>query len=95
LTQGIDFNSALSMVLETSMQAWVYRVVIFFRDAGLFKAKVGFGNRMPEACRIHFPEAYEPIVSLSWRTKPMHSSGYYLKQGGIQYTIAEEKLCQM
>jgi len=64
LTQGIDFNSALSMVLETMYASMGFnRVVIFFRDAGMFKAKVGFGNRMPEALPdLIFPEAYATDV---------------------------------
>jgi hypothetical protein len=59
LTQGIDFNSALSMVLETIYASMGFnRVVTFFRDAGMFRAKVGFGNRMPEALPdLIFPEA--------------------------------------
>ena len=64
LTQGIDFNSALSMVLETIYASMGFnRVVTFFRDAGMFKAKVGFGNRMPEALpMLIFPEAYAADV---------------------------------
>ncbi len=64
LTQGIDFNSALSMVLETIYASMGFnRVVTFFRDAGMFKAKVGFGNRMPEALpMLIFPEAYATDV---------------------------------
>ncbi|AEJ02726.1 putative signal transduction protein [Nitrosomonas sp. Is79A3] len=64
LTQGIDFNSALSMVLETIYASMGFnRVVTFFRDAGMFRAKVGFGNRMPEALPdLIFPEAYAADV---------------------------------
>lgn len=64
LMQGIDFNSALSMVLETIYASMGFnRVVTFFRDAGMFKAKVGFGNRMPEVLPILiFPEAYATDV---------------------------------
>ena len=64
LTQGIDFNSALSMVLETIYASMGFnRVVTFFRDAGMFKAKVGFGNRMPEALPdLIFSEAYATDV---------------------------------
>lgn len=64
LTQGIDFNSALSMVLETIYASMGFnRVVTFFRDAGMFKAKVGFGNRMPEVLpALIFPEAYATDV---------------------------------
>lgn len=64
LTQGIDFNSALSMVLEIIYASMGFnRVVTFFRDAGMFKAKVGFGNRMPEALpMLIFPEAYAADV---------------------------------
>lgn len=60
LMQGIDFNSALSMVLETIYASMRFnRVVTFFRDTGMFKAKVGFGNRMPEALpMLVFSEAY-------------------------------------
>lgn len=62
--KGIDFNSALSMVLETIYMSMGFnRAVIFFRDAGMFKAKVGFGNRMPEALpMLIFPEAYATDV---------------------------------
>lgn len=64
LSQGIDFNSALSMVLETIYTSMGFnRVVTFFRDAGMFKAKIGFGNRMPEALpMLIFPEAYATDV---------------------------------
>lgn len=64
LTQGIDFNSALSMVLETIYASMGFnRVVAFFRDAGMFRAKAGFGNRMPEALPdLIFPEAYAADV---------------------------------
>ncbi len=64
LIQGIDFNSALSMVLETIYASMGFnRVVTFFRDAGMFRAKVGFGNRMPEALPdLIFPEAYAADV---------------------------------
>lgn len=59
LTQGINFNSGLSMVLEAIYASMGFnRAVTFFRDAGIFKAKVGFGNRMPEALpMLTFPEA--------------------------------------
>lgn len=64
LGQGMDFGSALSMVLETMYAGMGFnRVVAFFRDAGMFKARVGFGNRMPQAMsQLAFPEAYAADV---------------------------------
>lgn len=64
LMQGIDFNSALSMVLETLYASMGFnRVVTFFRDSGAFKARIGFGDRMPEVLpELCFPEAYAADV---------------------------------
>jgi HD-like signal output (HDOD) protein len=64
LTQGIDFNSALSMVLETLYASMGFnRVVTFLRDSGVFKARIGFGDRMPQALpELYFPEAYAADV---------------------------------
>lgn len=64
LARGIDFNSAMSMVLEaiyTSMR--FNRVITFFRDAEVFKARLGFGNLAPEVLpKLVFPEAYAADV---------------------------------
>lgn len=64
LHKGMDFGSALSMVLETMYAGMGFnRVVAFFRDAGMFKARVGFGSMMPEALsQLAFPETYEADV---------------------------------
>lgn len=64
LTQGIDFNVALSMMLESLYASMGFnRVVTFFRDAGMLKAKVGFGRGVPEVLPgLIFPEAYAADV---------------------------------
>ncbi|MDP1558073.1 MAG: HDOD domain-containing protein [Nitrosomonas sp.] len=60
LAQGMDFSSALSLILETIYAGMGFnRVVTFFRDAERFRARVGFGSRMPEVLpQLVFPEAY-------------------------------------
>ncbi len=64
LAQGIDFNSALSMILETIYTGMGFnRVVTFFYDADKFKAKVGFGSKVPEIMpKLVFSAAYEADV---------------------------------
>lgn len=64
LAQGMDFGSALSMVLETMYGGMGFnRVAAFFRDGGMFKARVGFGSRMPEVlAKLTFPEPYAADV---------------------------------
>lgn len=64
LAQGMDFNGALSMILETIFTGMGFnRVATFFRDAGAFKARVGFGNMMPEVLpKLIFSEAYAADV---------------------------------
>ncbi|MBK7493303.1 MAG: HDOD domain-containing protein [Nitrosomonas sp.] len=64
LAQGIDFNVALSMMLESLYASMGFnRVVTFFRDAGMLKAKVGFGSGVPEVLPgLIFPEAYAADV---------------------------------
>jgi len=64
LARGIDFNIALSMILESLYASMGFnRVVTFFRDAGMLKAKVGFGSGVPEVLSgLTFPEAYAADV---------------------------------
>jgi len=64
LAQGMDFNGALSMILETLYAGMGFnRVVTFFRDAEVFKARVGFGHMIPEALpKLIFSEAYAADV---------------------------------
>ena len=64
LARGIDFNVALSMILESLYASMGFnRVVTFFRDAGMLKAKVGFGRGVPEVLpELIFPEAYATDV---------------------------------
>lgn len=64
LAQGMDFGSVLSMVLETVYAGMGFnRAIAFFRDAGMFKARVGFGSMMPEALpQLVFSEAYAADV---------------------------------
>lgn len=60
LAQGMNFGNVLSMVLETMYGGMGFnRVTAFFRDAGVFKARVGFGSGMPEVLQqLAFPESY-------------------------------------
>jgi HD-like signal output (HDOD) protein len=64
LAQGIDFNIALSMILESLYASMGFnRVITFFRDAGMFKAKVGFGSGVPEVLPgLVFPETFATDV---------------------------------
>jgi HD-like signal output (HDOD) protein len=64
LAQGIDFNAALSMMLESLYASMGFnRVITFLRDAGMFKAKAGFGSGVPEVLPgLIFPEAYAADV---------------------------------
>ena len=64
LAQGISFNSALSIILETIYSSMGFnRVCAFLRDAGMFKAKIGYGNGMPEILpQLVFPEVYSADV---------------------------------
>lgn len=64
LARGIDFNIALSMILESLYASMGFnRVITFFRDAGMLKAKVGFGSGVPEVLPgLAFPEAYAADV---------------------------------
>ncbi|MDV6342269.1 HDOD domain-containing protein [Nitrosomonas sp. Is35] len=64
LAQGTDFNVVLSMTLESLYVSMGFnRVITFFRDAGMLKAKVGFGSGVPEVLPgLIFPEAYAADV---------------------------------
>lgn len=64
LANGMNFGSALNLVLETIYGSMGFnRVVAFLRDGDTFKGKVGFGAMMPEALPLlSFPEAYAPDV---------------------------------
>ncbi len=64
LTREIDFNNVLSMVLESIYASMRFnRVVIFFRDAGAFKARLSFGNLAAGVLqKLIFPEAYAADV---------------------------------
>jgi hypothetical protein len=64
LAQGISFNSALSIILETIYSSMGFnRVCAFLRDAGMFKAKIGYGNGMPEMLpQLVFPAVYSADV---------------------------------
>jgi HD-like signal output (HDOD) protein len=64
LNEGMNFGSALNLVLETMYGSMGFnRVIAFLRDGNTFKGKVGFGAMMPEALpRLVFPEAYETDV---------------------------------
>ncbi|QOJ22670.1 MAG: HDOD domain-containing protein [Gammaproteobacteria bacterium] len=64
LARGIDFNIALSMLLESLYASMGFnRAVTFFRDTGMLKAKVGFGSGMPEVLtELVFPEVYAADV---------------------------------
>jgi len=52
------------MILESLYASMGFnRVVTFFRDAGMLKAKVGFGRGVPEVLpELIFPEAYATDV---------------------------------
>jgi len=60
LDKGMDFSSTISVILETMYASMGFnRVVAFFLGSGEFKAKVGFGNMMPESLpQLIFPEDY-------------------------------------
>lgn len=64
LVEGMSFGNALNMVLETLYGSMgFYRVVAFLRDGGTLKARVGFGQGMPEILpKLAFPETYVPDV---------------------------------
>lgn len=61
---GISFGDALNMALETMYASMGFqRVVAYLRDGASFRARIGFGAKMPEALpELFFPEAYAPDV---------------------------------
>ncbi|MBS0425590.1 MAG: hypothetical protein JSR71_14550 [Proteobacteria bacterium] len=62
--RGIDTDIALSMMLESLYASMGFnRVITFFRDAGMLKAKVGFCSGVPDVLPgLTFPEAYAADV---------------------------------
>ncbi|MDH5552323.1 MAG: HDOD domain-containing protein, partial [Nitrosomonas sp.] len=64
LTQGMDYDSATRVVLETMYASMGFnRVVAFDLNSGEFKATVGFGSMMPELLpQLVFQEEYQADV---------------------------------